>query len=225
MRPRLKGDDLCPLSIKVRRHYTLLVRITKITQWARVNLRHWFPRMNGWCQAAAGRTAGADLHHGLWLEGSNKEQQSRSQEEVSGPSANTYGTCRAPWPPERLAPDRWDRSCSICPWVCRLRCRSLRSAAEVSAAAAERGARAAPRAAPCSNRTATTLEQDWTKDALKLVVSRCGMRIPHGFVSGSTRGSCRTGLRMRDRRDWRTAVVICCWRVLLLSIGWCAHVF
>lgn len=80
--------------------------------------------------------------------------------------ANTYGTCRAPWPPLQLAPGRLGRSCSICPWLCRLRCRSLRWAAAVLAAAAEREARAEPPAAPCSDRTATTFGLDGGEEAL-----------------------------------------------------------
>lgn len=66
---------------------------------------------------------------------------------------NTYGTCRGPWPPELPAPARWDRSCSICPWVY-LHRRTLRPAA--AAAEAERGGQEAARAAPCLGQTATT---------------------------------------------------------------------
>lgn len=71
------------------------------------------------------------------------------------PSRNTYRTCRAPWPPEQPAPARWDRSCSICPWVYLHRRWSLRPAA-ASVVEAEPGDRKALRAAPCSGRTATT---------------------------------------------------------------------
>ena len=64
----------------------------------------------------------------------------------------TYGICRAPWPRWQLAPARWDRSCSICPWVCLRRRWSLRPAAAVEAGPELR-------AAPCSGRTATTCPQ------------------------------------------------------------------
>lgn len=62
-------------------------------------------------------------------------------------SLNTYETCRAPWPPGQPAPARWDRSCSICPWVYLRRRRSLRPAEE--AAEVQPAARRAVPAAPC----------------------------------------------------------------------------
>lgn len=69
---------------------------------------------------------------------------------------NTYEICRGLWPPEQPAPARWDRSCSICPWVYLPRHRSLQTAAAALAAEAEQGDREALQAAPYLVRTATT---------------------------------------------------------------------
>lgn len=66
---------------------------------------------------------------------------------------NTHGTGRGPWPPEQPAPARWDRSCSICPWVYLHRRWSPRPAEVVEA---EPGDQGELQAAPCSGRTATT---------------------------------------------------------------------
>lgn len=87
-------------------------------------------------------------------------------------SYNTHGTCRAPWPPEQPAPARWDRSCSICPWVYLRRRWSLRPAVVV--VEAEPGGREALQAAPCSGRTATTFLQRINKAQFEPVL--CGPR-------------------------------------------------
>lgn len=136
---------------------------------------------------------------------------------------NTYGICRAPWPPEQLAPVQWDRSCSICPWVYLHRRWSLQPAVEV--VEAEPANLEGAQVAPCLGRRATTFYREQINHSFAGSVwsESCLLQICH--YTSSTRVPRRNLLRMckRTRIISRiTAATIGSRQVCILLIG-CPH--
>lgn len=124
---------------------------------------------------------------------------------------NTYGTCRAPWPPEQPAPARWDRSCSICPWVYHHRHWSLRPAAAALVVEAGPGDREAPPADPYLGQTATTCYLIWISHEQLTGCTRSQrqqQQTCHGYSStrvplSAILCTCATSCSNNSNDDWR----------------------
>lgn len=127
---------------------------------------------------------------------------------------DTYGTCRVPLPPVQPAPARWDRSCSICPWVYLHHHWNLRPVVVV--ALVELGGQGVLQAAPYSNRTATTfLIELLIEDNFPVLWSNGKRTVTPLFLH--TRFAEQSAHAHRDGRT--TSTVISYQRTRILPIG------